>query len=51
MPHKSQNWGFKVRCFVDSKSKYVSNFKVFCGKNPNMSNGTIDVQGRGIGEA
>jgi len=38
----------KVWCFVNSISKFVSNFKVYCGKNPIVEE---DGQApRGLGE-
>jgi len=34
MPQKPQKWGLKVWCLADAQSKFVSNFEIYCGKNP-----------------
>jgi hypothetical protein len=33
MPKKPIKWGLKVWCMVDSKSRFVVDFDVYCGKN------------------
>jgi hypothetical protein len=33
MPNKPKKWGVKVWCLANSKSKYVYNFEIYCGKN------------------
>jgi hypothetical protein len=33
MPNKPQKWGIKVWCLVDSVTKYVYNFEIYCGRN------------------
>jgi hypothetical protein len=33
MPNKPEKWDMKVWCLVDSKSKFVYNFEIYCGKN------------------
>ena len=33
MPKKPQKWGIKIWCLTDSKSKYVYNFDIYCGRN------------------
>lgn len=38
MPQKLQKWGIKVWCLADAISKFVSNFEVYCGKDPTIAN-------------
>jgi hypothetical protein len=33
IPKKPEKWGIKVWCLVDSSSKFVFNFDIYCGKN------------------
>jgi hypothetical protein len=33
MPNKPEKWGVKVWCLADSKSKFVYDFEIYCGKN------------------
>jgi hypothetical protein len=35
MLNKLQKWGIKVWCLSDSKSKYVYDFDIYCGRNGN----------------
>jgi hypothetical protein len=35
MPNKPEKWGVKVWYLADSKSKFVYNFEIYCGKNAN----------------
>ena len=30
---KPEKWGIKIWCLVDSQSKYVYNFDIYCGRN------------------
>jgi hypothetical protein len=39
MPNKPEKWEVKVWCLADSKSKFVYNFEIYCGKNPNGPKG------------
>jgi hypothetical protein len=39
MPNKPEKWGVKVWCLADSKSKFVYNFEIYYGKNPNGPEG------------
>jgi hypothetical protein len=43
MPNKPKKWGVKVWCLVDSKSKMVYNFKIYCGKNANGPKGKVPI--------
>jgi len=38
MPQKPQKWGIKVWCLADFVSKFVSNFEIYCGKDPTIVN-------------
>jgi hypothetical protein len=43
MPKKPEKWGIKVWCLVDSITRYIANFDIYCGKsistleNPRLS--------------
>jgi hypothetical protein len=39
MPNKPEKWGVKVWCLADSTTKFVYNFEIYCGKDPNIPNG------------
>jgi hypothetical protein len=39
MSNKPEKWRVKVWCLADSKSKFVYNFKIYCGKNVNGPKG------------
>jgi hypothetical protein len=39
MPNKPEKCGVKVWCLVESKSKFVYNFEIYCGKNANGPEG------------
>jgi hypothetical protein len=47
MPNKPEKWRVKVWCLTDSKSKFVYNFEIYCGKNANGPEGQAPVR---IGE-
>jgi hypothetical protein len=33
MPKKPKKWGIKVWCLVDSITRYIANFYIYCGKS------------------
>jgi hypothetical protein len=33
LPNKPKKWGVKVWCLTDSKSKYIYDFEIYCGKS------------------
>ena len=45
MPKKPQKWIIKVWCLADAKSKFVYNFKIYCGRN-GVNEGERDIGGQ-----
>ena len=39
MPNKPEKWRIKVWCMADSTLKYVYNFEIYYGKDPNVLGG------------